>query len=85
MEIYLIAVFIGYVLLIGHLYVIVVRIVLEDALLVVRPHVAALGEGQAAVLAGVGLEARVEVHVRLQVVLFRKAFRAQCASIWLDA
>lgn len=55
------------------------------ALFQVRPHVAALAEAQAALVARVRLDARVVVHVRFQVVLFRERLAAHGARVRLDA
>lgn len=55
----------------------------EYALLVMCPHVAALRKCQPALLTGVRLKSRVEVHVGLQMVLFREALGAHAACVGL--
>lgn len=49
-----------------------------------RPHVAALRERKTTLLTRVWLEARMEIHVCLEVVLFGEALRAQITRVRLD-
>lgn len=55
------------------------------ALLQVCPHVAALAEAQAALVARIWLDTGMVVHVRLQVVLFSERLAAHGARVRLDA
>lgn len=59
--------------------------IVHRALLEVGPHVAALGEAQSAVGAGVGLGARVVVEVGLEVVLLGERLGAKGALVRLQA
>lgn len=56
-----------------------------DALLEVRPHIAGLTKLEPALLARVGLDARVVVHVGLEVVLLGEGLGADGAGVGLDA